>query len=327
MRFFHALCSSFLKLMPAIENKALRFLAWWKQGLANPLPTLTAPAMTVLVDNHVLCDSSGRALSATDIERCQKADGVHLIAPSQRVISKRVSDSQRGLPLSLIAQEVLPFDVSELFLACDEGQANIKAIVRSDLVAEQGVLKENGLNMVGVAFKDGDVLCFSNNRPDDQFTVDGARTASQRVSMIWPVLLVSLMLVPLVTFSYWSYKEARNVSALNKELSELQARLIPSQAQPASSPLKQVELRDGDSVASVLASFTWSLGANAAVSQLILSDTQLLVDASADSATGVQAGLDASGAFESSEFVTSISRSAGDDIERFRIKVNLRVSR
>ena len=115
--------------MPLTENKILHFLAWWKQGLTKPLPIAKAERVVLRIDGDNLCDPCGQKLSDLQLKKLRESNSVYLLAPQHKVISKRISSSQKGLPLRLIAEQVMPFDASELVLACDETKENIHAIV------------------------------------------------------------------------------------------------------------------------------------------------------------------------------------------------------
>ena len=263
-----------------------------------------------------LIDLAGRKLNESDISGFKSAD-VYLLAPSDKVLSKRITDSQKGLPLAQIAEEVLPFSASELVFASSANQENIYTIVRAEISAQKAAIEAQGLRLVGVAFSDGDEFVYTN-----QFAQEPA--IAKRVSKVWlaSALLASLIIVAGVAFLF--HLETQKQNQLREELAQLQQQLDASPSNSTGLAATQVEMRDAAEVASTLKSLANSLTESTELDQLILTSDELVLDASSNSATQVQANLDQSAEFGSSEFVTSISRSANDASERFRLKLSLK---
>lgn len=318
--------------MSHTDNPVLAFLAWWKRGLLSPLPKVEAIRVAVTLIDDVVCDTAGQALSQSDIEQLVKDADAYLMLSPENVMSRGISDAQKGLPLSDIAEEVLPFDASELIITSALSQADkqeqLHCVVRSELFDPLSVCKASGVICCGVAFDLPEQRLFA--RLDDQ-----PLARAPRISKYWGVALVLLVLGLLASSAYLSQSASQQNKALREQLSQLGQRLEGGQgagAQVSSAQLKQaainsikqnVDTRDAEQIIAALRSIAESLPEAAVVDQLIISGNELVIDASALSATQVQANLDASGAFEASEFISSISRSASNERERFRLKANI----
>ena len=310
--------------MPLTENKIPHFLEWWQQGLTKPLPIARAEPVVLQIDGDNLCDLSGQKLSDKQLKNLRESEGVYLLAPQHKVISKRISSSQKGLLLQLIAEQVMPFDASELVLACDGAKQNIHAIVKADMAHQFRVTAASGLDVIGVAFTDGtDVLLSSDFNAGNVGNID-LSPSKRRALLVWLSIIVITLSAPLAGFAYMSHCEILRADTLRDELGHLQAELEVSQARSISALPTPTKGRDAANVTASLKSLTNALSEQARVVYLILSADQLVIDANAKSATQIQANVDASGAFVASEFVTTISRSASDDTERFRLRISLR---
>ena len=318
--------------MSHTDNPVLTFLAWWKRGLLSPLPKVEAIRVAVTLIDDVVCGATGQALSQSDIEQRVKDADVYLLLSPESVMSRGISDEQKGLPLSDIAEEVLPFDASELIitsaLAQADKQEQLHCVLRSELFDPLSVCKAGGIICCGVAFDLPEQRLFA--RLDDQ-----PLAHAPRVSKHWGLAIVLLVLGLLVSSAYVSHSASQQNQALSMQLSQLKQRLEGGQntgAQVSSAQFKQAAInsikqnigtRDAEQIMAALRSIAESLPEDVVVDQLILSGNELVIDASALSATQVQANLDASGAFEASEFISSISRSASNERERFRLKASI----
>jgi len=322
--------------MSHTDNPVLAFLAWWKQGLLSPLPKVEAIRVVVTLVDHVVCDSAGQALSQRDIEQLVKDTDPYLLLSPESVMSSGISAAQKGLPLPDIAEEVLPFDASELIITSAVSQADkqeqIHCIVRSELFEPLSVCKASGVICCGVAFDLPEQRLFA--RLDNQPLARDAR-----ISKYWGLALLVLVIGLLACSAYLSYSSSQQNKALSKQISQLSehvdggqnGRAQNSRAQineAATNSIKQnIDTRDAEQIIAALTSIAESLPEAATVDQLILSGNELVIDASALSATQVQANLDSSGAFEASEFISTISRSASDKRERFRLKASISEAR
>ncbi|MBL4672964.1 MAG: hypothetical protein JKX81_11950 [Arenicella sp.] len=304
------------------DNPVLGFFAWWKQGLLSPLPKAEAIRVVLTVVDNVVCDSDGQALSQADIDQLGKDADLYLLAAPEKVMSKRIADAQKGLPLSDIVEEVLPFDASELIVALvvaqGDEQDQLHCLVRSELVDPLSTCKAIGLVCSGVAFDVSEQRLFA--RLDDQLLV-----SEPKMPKYWLLALLLLIIALLSSSVYLSHSESQKNKALAGQLNQLREPVSGVQVNEAAAksikPL--IRAREAEQIIAVLTSITESLPEAAIIDQLILSGNELVIDASAVSATQVQANLDSSGAFEATEFITTISRSANDDRERFRLKARI----
>jgi hypothetical protein len=312
--------------MSHTDNPVLGFFSWWKQGLLSPLPRAEAPRVVLTVVDNVVCDSVGQALSQSDIDQLGKDADLYLFVAAEKVMSRHIADAQKGLPLSDIAEEVLPFDASELIVALDVAQGDdqdqLHCIVRSELVDPLSVCKTSGLVCCGVAFDVSEQRLFA--RLDDQPLV-----RAPKIPKYWLLALLLLAIGLFASSMYLSHSESQKSKALTEQLSQLREQVSGGKVNgEATKSIKQlIETRDAEQVIAALTAIAESLPEAAIVDQLILSGNELVIDANAVSATLVQANLDSSGAFEASEFITTISRSASDDRERFRLKANISEAR
>ena len=296
-------------------NAAFRFFAWWKQGLLNPLPNARSVKTVLSVLDDVLCDATGQALTASEIDYCKKGADIYLLAPTEQVMSRRISDAQHGLPLSDIAEEVLPFDASELIVTLSVDQEYIYSIVKSELSDQLSVLTSNDLICCGIAFDVVGPFVFAQQRGDSR----GSNKRAQITLLATIVLMFSGLVVGSLYVPHSEGQKRQGLSQQLKQLTLETAGMNLGNGQ-AGSVVAQIELRGAERVALALTSVSGALTEATIVDQLILSGNELLLDASAESATQVQANLEASGAFKSTEFVTTISRSPGQEYERFRLK-------
>lgn len=312
--------------MSHTDNPVLGFFAWWKQGLLSPLPKADVIRVVLTVVDGVVCDSAGQALNQGEIDQLGKSADLYLFVAPEKVMSRRIFDEQKGLPLSAIAEEVLPFNASELIVALDVAQGDdqdqLHCIVRSELVEPLSICKVSGLVCSGVAFDVSEQRLFA--RLDDQPLVSEAKIPKYSL-----LALLLLVIGLLISSAYVSHSESQKSKALTGQLSQLREQVSGEQVNGAvTKSIKQaIQTREAEQIITTLTAIAESLPEAAIVDQLILSGNELVIDANAVSATQVQANLDSSGAFEASEFITTISRSANDDRERFRLKASLSEAR
>jgi len=315
--------------MPSTNTTIRRFFSWWMQGLMSPLENLAPKvvsriaskakyAPTILSSNGAnLVDLRGVVMRESDISKLKNFDGVYLLAPESKVMSRHISDAQRGLPLSRIAEEVLPFDASELFFASDSKEEHLYTIVRSELSSQIDTIEAHGLSILGVAFNNSAEPVFFN------FPEEISLVSRSRSIKLWSSSALLFSLLPIAAIIFLSHLEEKKQSVLNDELAQLRQQLARTPSMIDGSLEAQLEIRDAANIRSTLTSVAQALTESAQLDQLILTIDELVLDASASSASQVQANLDGSGAFESSEFVTSISRNNNDALERFRLKLSL----
>ncbi|MFT6406810.1 MAG: hypothetical protein ACJAQ6_000220 [Arenicella sp.] len=313
--------------MSNTDNAAFVFFAWWKQGLLNPLPKRQALETVLSVVDKLLCDASGRALSQSEIDQikidqCNRGAEIYLLAPTEKVMSRRISDPQKGLPLSLIAEEVLPFEASELIIALGADEKHIHAIVKSELSTQLTVFAANDVLYSGVAFDLAERLVFAQQST-------GPMPISRPVSKAWVTVIMLIVTSLAASMLFVSHSERQKRAVLSQQLKQLRLQTggVIVDRRQANSLIAQIQPRGAEQVALTLTSVADALTESAIIDQLILSGNQVVIDASAENAIQVQANLDALGAFESTEFVTSISRSPSQNQERFRLKATIRERR
>ena len=296
-------------------NTAFRFFAWWKQGLLNPLPKARSVQIVLSVLDNVLCDATGQTLTASEIDFCKKGADIYLLAPTEQVMSRRIPDAQHGLPLSDIAEEVLPFDASELIVTLSVDQTYIYSIVKSGLSDQLSVITSNDLICCGIAFDVLGQFVFAQQRGD-------SRVSNKRAQITVFATIVLMFSGLVVSYLYVLHSEDQKRQSLSQQLKQLTLETAGMHLDNSQtgSVIAQIELRGAEHLAFALTSVSGALTEATIVDQLILSGNELLLDASAESATQVQANLETSGAFKSTEFVTTISRSPGQEYERFRLK-------
>lgn len=316
--------------MALTQNTLQHFFTWWGQGLVNPLPLPRRTPTTISVESGEVHHAFGSKLSAIEVEALKKSDRVYLLVPSSKLISKRIPESQKSLPLSRIADDALPFEISELLICFDKREENILAIVRAELAPQYAAIESLGVIIAGVAFDDEGKLLYANEHFDNAHgeSAHGAGNPASKLISGKALRLGFLMTLLLVTvfiasFAFLSHNESLRASELGEQAEKLKAQLGLAEVQPIESFATQIEIRDASVVASYLKALAASLTETVSVDQLILMDNELLIDASAISATQVQANLDAFAVFDSTEFITSISRSTSEGTERFRLKVRL----
>jgi hypothetical protein len=299
------------------DNSVFGFFAWWKQGLLNPFPKTQVTREVLSVVDNALCDSEGNKLSQENIDQLQTRSNLYLFVAKQKVMSRGISDAQKGLPLARVAEEVLPFNASELFIAQSDDE-HIHFVIRSELDDQLRIFEASGLSCTGVAFDFLEDRLFVEL---DNQTLVGNAPIPRFLMLAVLVLLIGIVASAL----FISDAENQKEKTLEYQLTKLrqQASVMHRDARQTSSIDALLTTRDAKQVFAALRSIAELLPEKAIVDQLILSENDLLIDASAVSATQVQANLDSSKAFAASEFITTISRSSKEDRERFRLKLSI----
>ena len=312
-----------------------RFLSWWQTGLAAPFAQAQS-TLIVRVIGGVVCDSNG--LDLNDSPRVKKAslmksNRVALLVPPESALTKAVTESQKGLPLNAVVAEALPFKLDELICSFDHAQENIICVLKTDLSESQKTLDACGFDDVATAFttgcgEDEDYLILKN--------YDQVESLKSVIARPWFLALSAVICLPLIVssfgFSYLSKSEGARHTQLNASITALSSQLPDGQFD--SELLSSVTLRDAESVVSLLKSLASQLSASTVIGQLILSEGELLIDASAASASELLSNMEQSSVFESTGFVSSISRNTAINStvlnseqsrqERFRIKATLK---
>ncbi len=307
------------------QQLILRFLSWWKQGLTYPFAGLfnraaSKPVILSIVDGQ-LADHTGATLSSTQISS-MKGQRVYLLAPNERVMSKRVSDAAKGLSLTQTVEQILPFNADELVLASDPKNDTVHAILVADISDQRSEIEATGMNVIGLAFAAGNKHLYS-----EQFKSPntGSNLSNNSARLGWLAALLAISL-PIAVMLLLSHTETEKHAKLEDELAQFALRSLSNDSDSIKMPAEELTIRSSLHVKSSLQSLASALTESTRLDQLILSTDELVLDASARSATKVHANLDKTDAFGSSEFVSTISRSTDNTVERFRIKVRLKES-
>jgi len=311
--------------MPVNQQLISRFFSWWKQGLMYPLAGLinhaTSKPIVLSIVDGALADHTGATLNNTQISRMTGCS-VYLLAPNEQVMSKRVPDASKDLSLSQLVEQILPFNADELVVTSDPKNDTIYAILSADISDQQSEIEAKGINVIGLAFASANEYLYS-----DQFksrnTGSNLNSHSGRLGWLAALLAIS---VPIAGMMFLSHTETEKHRELKDKLAQLELGLQSIESTSINFPPEKLTIRDSSQVKSNLQSLASALTASTRLDQLILSTEELVLDASATSATKVHANLDKSDAFGSSEFVSSISPSTDNTVERFRIKARLKES-
>ncbi|MFT5610080.1 MAG: hypothetical protein ACI9LU_000572 [Polaribacter sp.] len=321
--------------MAQTQSTISRFLSWWQTGLAAPFAQAQSTLVVRVIDG-VVCDLNGLDFNdSTSVQKTglMKSNRAALLVPPESVLTKAVTESQKGLPLNAVVAEALPFELDELICSFDHAQENIICVLKADLSEPQKALDAHGFDDVGTAFAIGSgagesYLILENN---DEFECQKS-VIPQPWFLALSAVICLLLIVSSLGFIYLSKSEGVRHAQLNASITTLRSQLPDGQFD--SVLLSSMTVRDAESVASLLESLASQLSASTVIDQLILSEGELLIDASAASASELLSNMEQSSVYESSGFVSSISRNTAINStvlnseqsrqERFRIKATLK---
>lgn len=306
--------------MPQTQTTFSRFLAWWQQGLLAPFSGLHKLPINVCVIDGAICDSQAQPLSESEKAALKSLKGVVLIVGSELVMTKRVGEAHKGLPLPSVIAEVLPFEPSELISVWGSEQEHIFCALKSNLATTQNIIESQGLQLLGYAFNEH----FNSGKSEYLYALDDAQTSSPTIHKAWLLAVFILFAFLSASFAYLGEQADQRNALLSRKIGELAIKTEANQANVSKAFSSLIQLRTANEVTELLTSLSNDLTKSTVVDQLILSDDELLIDASAQSASQLQSELEGSDFFDGTEFVSSISRSAGDDNERFRLQAVLR---
>jgi hypothetical protein len=299
------------------ENKFSNFVSWWMQGLASVFPAPKPQVVILYVEGDSVHSVNEGRLSDNAIDKLKHSSNIYLLAPPESVMSKPLSDRQKGLFLNSIVEDLLPFEANELVVARDNLEEVIYAVVKSEVSRQRKIVAEHGLIITGIAFAHGDEYVYAEESDQSQ----------TKFSKMFRASLAALIVIVISFYSTYgalSHFQRQRQTALIDQLSQLKKRL---DVQPLISPeifSTQFKIRTAADVLSLLSPLAGSLSEKVVIDQLILSDRELLIDAKAPNASQVLAGVEGLDIYGSSEFVTSISKGVNDQLERFRLKIDLR---
>ncbi len=305
------------------------FFQWWWQGLCSirtsgksrvRLLEVTDSGLQLIDPSDTrqqLTDSAGE-LSTID------ATSNYLLAPAEQVLNTRIPASLRTEAMPDIAERLLPFKSDELYITTDAERYELFAISKADIAHLLGKPGDHGLTLHGVAFAANDKLHYSPFLSAEN-PLKLSKPFLRRAALLTGLLVVS-------GIALWQV-ESHQQSKLRKQLEDLS-----SQPGVESASLRQTALTDEDiieltnalqadairpapQITALLQSVVRSMPENAEFDQLILTEAEFLIDGKASSATQVQTMLEQTEQFSGSEFVTSISTSADQLSERFRLRL------
>lgn len=288
-------------------------------------------------------DQSGQLLDGARLSGLADNSEVCLLVPSELTMSRALNQQHKGLSPANIAEQILPFSAAELIYVLDDDEQKVHVAVAAEMHVAHQALLAHGVKLSGLAFLAEDNsgqerLCVTQEL--SSFLVDQASNEhnDQAENKLKPIQIRAffLALTPLIiclivsaVSSYWLSEQKQELSRLNAAYSELvgdqtrnQAQLfLPIEDLSSRLSLRQAEGLSAERLREDLRSMARNISESAELSQLIISPAEIILDASAKSASELQAQLDESKVFESTEFVSSISQSKDGESERFRLKL------
>ena len=294
-----------------------------------------------------------KSLEAHRLEKLARgasAESVYLYVQSDKVIVTKIDQAQRNLHALDIALESLPFARDEIFATQNDTQDKLYCVLKKDvdqLMKGIGAWRDengNGLSahFSGISFLgDRTWLYIDTHLPENSAAgVAYKRPAGRGWLFGLGVTLVVFMTVVLIATQYAQNQRVEIQAQLRLLEPQPSEEPRPSQEpqffsasnSPSSSTLSNVDVyealersssRSAERTLKVLNALLASLGPDVEVSQLILSSDELVIDASAESATRLQLALSNSAEFSGLEFVAGISTDAASNKERFRLKLDV----
>ncbi len=288
-------------------------------------------------------DQSGQLLDGASLSGLTHSTETCLLVPDDLVMSRTISEQHKGLSLATIAEQLLPFSAAELvYVLDDDGQTIHVAVAEEMRVAHQALLS-HGVSLDSLAFlardKSGEErLCVTNEVSSllgDQAHNERIGQAENKLKSTQIRALV-IALTPLIfclmvsaLSHYWLSEQKQALSNLETAYSGLVGDQTSNNAQSfltiddlsSRVSLRQAEGLSADKLHEDLTSMARNISESTELSQLIVSPAEIILDASASSGSELQAQLDESKLFESTEFVSSISQNNNGESERFRLKL------
>lgn len=321
---------------------------WWLAGLSRPWAAIRAnraAKQTVLSYNAdgEFYELSGQLLNRARLTGLANKTEICLLVPRELTMSRALNNQQKGISLATIAEQLLPFSATELVYVLDEDAQMVHVAVAEEMRGAQQALLSHGVNLCGLAFfaedKSGqEHLCvtrelgsllgdeISNERMGHAADKSKAIQARAFALALTPLILC---LVASALISYWLSEQRQELSRLEKAYTELLGDESSKKAhsfldiEELSSrlSLRRAEALSAQTLRWDLTSMARNIGESTEVSQLIISPSEIILDASAESGSELQAQLEESKLFASTEFISSISQSNNGESERFRLKL------
>ncbi len=345
------------KFMHTSIEKLMQFLRWWKQGLRAPWQRWRAPTRIVLSTNQglltiVRLDAQGRAQheplplskQLANNRRLHQAR-IYLLVPPEYVMATPVGVEQRLLHTHDIAAELLPFEPNELVAGMNAARDHLYSVLHTDvqravsearllLTEHASVQSEWALRGVAFATPTGWVTS-DTTLPADPSNQEHPQPSSFARAPIMKIAQRKVTYCALGLVSVWVAALLVQQSALHEQqrlheqLTQLTTQTPVPEAHPFAPVLTYARARSAQDTLRVLDSLAMSLRADDVLSQLILTNENMVLDASANDASGLQLALREVAVFNNVEFVAGITAQAASTVrvanpqERFRLKVGL----
>lgn len=285
----------------------------------KPLPL----CVTLLGDK--LHDDMGRALEGHNLKKVRA--GVFLQVSPELVMSKRIEPTHKERSVSDIVAELLPFEPDEVLATCDDSNSMIFSVLKSDLADDIDVLTGKGYSVLGVAFNVPTV----NTNPSInglksyvffQNSVQAKKNSNALILLGILALILALCSAVFAGLSQREHSHQLQVRAATTTSKEQLKGLASNDAYIF--PKELLDFKNGQNNAEytlkILRGLRDSLNTSTKVDQIILNAGELIIDAQDIDANAMQRSMDQQEMFLSTDFVSSISRSGSDALERFRIK-------
>ena len=331
-------------LLDQTRQRLAHFLDWWFTGLAIPWARRSSAPIVITIDSEKEGSSISEltlnpqgaidcvglnTLQLEKLARNSSDEGIYLFVPSDKVIVTKIDQAQRNLHPLDIALESLPFARDEIVATVSADQQQLYCVLKRDInplmesakVWEDATGNGIGLGFAGIAFVGASTwLCIDTQTPMNS----GSKKPKQRLLVGFFAALVFVLGTMLVA-TYYAQNQRRVLQAEMSALPFLSSEGFDGVPAMASlqHALERPGSRSAERTIALLNVLLDALGPDVEISQLIFSANELLIDASADSATRLQLALASSGEFSGLEFVAGISTDAASDKERFRLKLDV----
>ena len=305
------------------NHKMSQFYDWWVKGILLPLPKNRSKRLALdLIDAKIKfrVRPADPPKLLSERQRLQlfksRDNNAYLAVPSHAVISTSIPVLKRGLSPAEVVSSLLPFSPNEVLASIDRKSNKLYAVVRADLKQSITSLRENNISVAGVAFS-GEV---------DFSFVDfeaASNSSSSRLPVSWYALLALPLLAVVLAVSYWWHTESALQSRLKVVLNDSQSESLLTAGDGFPSLLGITSSASVSQNHLLLQSLVNALSDGAVVDQIIMNETEFLMDMQAPSGSLVKTEIDATGLFLSSQFVSAITTDLSQNIERFRLKLIL----
>lgn len=273
---------------------------------------------------------------SVSLDTLRQQKDIYAIAPQDKVLNLAISSDIRSGDLSKLDDlnetfgSSLPFNKEELHYVIDQQEMQLFAIPRTDVETTLENLNDLGIVLKGIAFEGSN--SFQTLSLETQ-TLTGLNGAAQTVpTMLKAISLLALLLLLLALASSILWRaQSQEQSALKAQILAIEneniSRGLIMIDQPQITELKQsvaqISATSRLDVRRILRALVDALPTDVKINQLILNDSELVIDGEAISATAVQTVLEPLTVFSSSDFISSISSNTDNQLERFRLRLIL----